>query len=365
MSPLRSLVLCALALALTVPLSAQTDARQQAIDALRELTLTKRPMNEWPERDAAIAAWAERIEKDAVDLGDHRFLVGVARYFAKDVEGAGAIILDELTRLEGKLPTRDFDSIAGRVLLNRGVLAVRAEDYVAARPNLVWASKLYEAEPSMVVRVAGRMLAESEDPAAVALLDELLAALYADPRVQPAQRTAAVKAIFAPPPARDKPAAAELAPFEAKDLDGNDVSLAALRGKVVLVDFWATWCGPCLREMPHVVKAHERFRDRGFVVVGISLDSEPGQVRGGAVVPPDPKGETTTKLRKTMAEHGMTWPVVYEGGGWDTRLAKENGIRSIPATFLIDREGKVRYTDLRGDDLARRVEELLAPPKGR
>ena len=142
-------------------------------------------------------------------------------------------------------------------------------------------------------------------------------------------------------------------------MDGKEIKLQDLAGKVVLVDFWATWCGRCIRKMPGIVKAHQKFAEDGLVVIGVSLDKEPGQEPGGALVEPDPKGETVAKIRSTMKKLGMAWPVIYEGGGWGTRLAKENGIRRIPATFLIDRKGKVRYSYLSDDKLEQRIGELL------
>jgi thiol-disulfide isomerase/thioredoxin len=215
----------------------------------------------------------------------------------------------------------------------------------------------------MVARAVATTIGADESPEAVGLLDDALGRLFADARVEPAARIAAVKAMFTPrqaAAAADKGGAAELKPFTATDMDGKPVSLAAMQGKVVLVDFWATWCGPCLREMPNVVAAHKKHAADGFAVLGISLDSEPGQERGKPVIAPAKDGAMSAKIRAKATELGMDWPQVYEGGGWDTRLAKENDIKSIPATYLLDRKGVVRYRNLRGEELGKRVAELLA-----
>ena len=127
------------------------------------------------------------------------------------------------------------------------------------------------------------------------------------------------------------------------DLDGKPVSREDFAGKVLLVDFWATWCVPCLMEMPNVVAAERRYRDEGFAVLGISLDRE----------------NAVERMREVMGEQGMTWPQLYDGGFWETRWAVENDILAIPAAFLIDRSGRVRYTNLTGEELHRRIEELL------
>ncbi|MFN9946061.1 MAG: TlpA family protein disulfide reductase [Planctomycetota bacterium] len=352
--------LCALA----APLAAQGDwTREAAIAELKELALTKTPMAEWKARDAKIAAWSERVAASKLDLGDHRFLLGVAKYFAKDVDGAGALLLEELSARGGALPTGDFDTIVGRTLMNRVVAGVRAKDYASAQAALPHAMRLYN-DPAMVARAVATTTSDDASPAAAALLDDALGRLFADARVTPEARIAAVKAMFTPrqpaAAAADKGGAAALKPFSATDMDGNPVSLAALQGKVVLVDFWATWCGPCLREMPNVVAAHKKHAADGFAVLGISLDGEPGQERGKPVIPPAKDGETAAKIRAKAKELGMAWPQVYEGGGWETRLAKENDIKSIPATYLLDRKGVVRYRNLRGEELGKRVAELLA-----
>ena len=129
--------------------------------------------------------------------------------------------------------------------------------------------------------------------------------------------------------------------FAEKDLAGNALTLSALKGKVVLVDFWATWCGPCVGELPNVIAAYQKYHAKGFEVVGISLDEDQG------------------KLTSFLKEKGMTWAQYFDGKGWQNKLAVKYGIESIPATFLLDGEGTIVAKELRGDalenELARRL----------
>jgi peroxiredoxin len=126
--------------------------------------------------------------------------------------------------------------------------------------------------------------------------------------------------------------------FEEKDLDGKPISPSKLKGKVLLVDFWATWCGPCVRELPNVLKAYEKHHDKGFEIIGISLD------------------DNEAKLKNFIKDRNMSWPQYFDGKGWENKLAQKYGIQSIPATFLLDGEGKIIGRDLRGENL----EEALA-----
>ena len=125
-------------------------------------------------------------------------------------------------------------------------------------------------------------------------------------------------------------------------LDGSQVDIASYKGKVVLIDFWATWCGPCLAEMPNVKKAYEAHRSEGFEIIGISLD------------------ESKDKVEDYLREQGISWPQYFDGKGWKNKISTSYGISSIPATFLLDRKGVVKYVNIGGRRLEEAVKELLA-----
>ncbi len=130
--------------------------------------------------------------------------------------------------------------------------------------------------------------------------------------------------------------------FEEKDLAGKPLSIAGYKGKVVLIDFWATWCGPCVHELPNVIKAYEKHHEKGFEIIGISLDQD------------------EDKLKSFTSEKKMTWSQFFDGKGWGNKLAVKYGIQSIPATFLVDGEGKIIGRDLRGEALEEAVAKALA-----
>ena len=123
--------------------------------------------------------------------------------------------------------------------------------------------------------------------------------------------------------------------------DGKEVDMAKLRGKVVLIDFWATWCGPCVKEIPNVVATYNKLHDQGFEIVGISFDQD------------------KDKLAAMTKDKNMPWPQYFDGKGWENKFGQLYGISSIPAMWLIDKKGMLVDTEGR-EDLANKVAKLLA-----
>lgn len=124
--------------------------------------------------------------------------------------------------------------------------------------------------------------------------------------------------------------------------DGKELSLSSLRGKVVLLDFWASWCGPCLAEAPNVKKVYDKYKDKGFDVFGVSLDKETQR----------------DAWLKAIEKHQLTWHHVSSLKGWECPVAGLYNVTAIPATFLLDREGRIVATNCRGEKLEEEVSKL-------
>jgi peroxiredoxin len=132
--------------------------------------------------------------------------------------------------------------------------------------------------------------------------------------------------------------------FTQNDTLGNPVTMSSFRGKYLLIDFWASWCGPCRAENPNVVKVFNKFKDKGFHILGVSLDRE-GQ---------------KDKWLKAIHDDKLEWSHVSDLKFWDNAVSKQYGIKAIPQNLLLDPTGKIIGKNLRGEDLDKKLSEVFS-----
>jgi peroxiredoxin len=125
------------------------------------------------------------------------------------------------------------------------------------------------------------------------------------------------------------------------DLNGKSVSLASLKGKVVLIDFWASWCGPCRHNNPRLIKLYNKYHDKGLEIYGVSLD------------------EDLEDWKKAVHHDKLSWIQVIDDRGWAATSATAYGVDMIPSSFLIDRQGVIRSMNMEGPELEVSVKDLL------
>ena len=123
--------------------------------------------------------------------------------------------------------------------------------------------------------------------------------------------------------------------------DGREVDVQKMKGKVVLVDFWASWCGPCMTALPELIGLYKKYHTQGLEVVGINMDKQ------------------RLAMDRVLKTNDMPWPQYFDGKGWGTKIALDYNVTSIPAVWLVDKKGVLRTMDAR-EDLEKQIKDLLA-----
>lgn len=179
-------------------------------------------------------------------------------------------------------------------------------------------------------------LAAKKHPATVKLADAIEAQYKAKYPSQVAQISAQAAKL------RSFAIGAEAPLFAGPNPEGEKISLESLRGKIVLIDFWASWCGPCRRENPNVVKLYDAYKSKGFEILAVSLD------------------KTKDRWVKAITDDNLTWLHISDLKGWRSKYAQQYGVSSIPQTVLLDREGKIMARNLRGKELEAKLADIFS-----
>lgn len=304
------------------------------------------------------------------------YIKGVSRVAVQAADKVLAQVKTE-DELYAKAARLKLESLSALGRLGEEAAATEMAAFAAMLADSPVKSVAMEAKRMQIVAEAQQMFTAGEFGGAEAVVDRTAVLLKADPddlqtaglamqlagalEQIPGGNTAAVKAIetFGPIMASStNPRIQQLAegfagklrllglpgkPMEIKGdlLDGTPFDQAKLTGKVLLVDFWATWCGPCVAEIPNMLAEYEKYHDKGFEVVGISLDEERADVE------------------KFVVENKIPWPIIFAGKGWQDPVAQFYGISGIPQLVLIGRDGNVITLDIRGEKLGERLAELF------
>jgi thiol-disulfide isomerase/thioredoxin len=337
--------------------AAGTFDKETALRELDALVHGKAIALDWTSESRAgrLDEWAERVKESNLDLGEDAFALYIPRYESGEAQErlAASDDLADFIIEHGGLPSKTaevFSDSIGGMMTMAVIGCINKGDFITLQKILPTASIYFSNVSGFYTSFGGRIRLKGGDDAAGALVTLMTLALN-DVRLDAETKNNILKSVYggsgsrtasgAPAPRTAAPSA--FISVKGANLDGKEVSAADYKGKVVLIDFWATWCGPCMKEMPSVVAAHEKYKGQGFEILGVSLDAADQQ----------------DKIRQVMKANGMTWEQIYDGGGWKAKNAVQNNVNSIPMTFLLDRSGAVRHKGLRGEELMSAIEELL------
>lgn len=213
------------------------------------------------------------------------------------------------------------------------------QDYEIARKQMVSELKaMYPAMGSSLVALYGINLIVGQDPEEEMPFLVELASKFEKERAGNSQFEAFVQSVRK---LQVVSAGAAAPDISLNTPDGKTIKLSSLRGKYVLIDFWASWCGPCRKENPNVVRMYNKFKNKNFEIFGVSLD------------------DNKQKWTGAIAQDGLGWMHVSDLKGWQSQGAALYSVTAIPATFLIDKEGKIIAKNLRGDALEQKLTEVL------